>query len=808
MPGNEIALTGASASTFAPNGSWVIGTVANATSFSIYPTNAPTGSITGGTLYTRPQGQLLHRAYDGGVQFSNFSFGPNETYMRQTRRYFRYQSGKGIQVSTGTLVRPSFNVDQIISSGTTVTVYTKQGHNMAPGVTVIVNGCNETAYNGTFTVATVIDAFRFTYTANSAPSASTATGMPQVTVSNWYGSQIRVGLYDQQNGIFFEYDGQTLYVVRRSSTYQIAGTVSVTTNNCTVTGVSNQGVNTLFSKQLVPGDFIVLKGMSYRVQSIASDSSLTISPAYRGPTATNVVVTKTIETRIPQSQWNIDRCDGTGPSGYTIDLSKMQMFYLDYSWYGAGFIRWGFRAADGNVVYCHKLINNNVNYEAYMRSGNLPGHYEVTNTPKSSILAQTMSSANTTCYVSDLSGWPASGAAFVKSADGAQFELINYSAISQDYSLPFTLIAGSITATGTNTTGLVAGMYIQGNGIPVGTTVQTINANTSIIMSQPATITTGNITLLFNPRLTGLTRAQVGGNLTIGTTANTVVATAVSTSGVQIGQAVIGTGIPPGTFVTNVSTNSNVTLNYAATATGSITATFVPVANTTAQTYTYSATAPTSVELFTISQQAGPLISHWGTSVIMDGRYDDDKSFVFTQGTTNALTITPGLRAAVQSFRIAPAVSNGITGSSIGTREIVNRMQMVLRQLDLFSNGNFLVSLILNGTANIATPTWTSVGGSSLAQYVNHTSNTTIGSGETIYGFFLNAAGGASNFTATQQELDLVRDLGTSILGGGTAALNTGVYPDGPDIVTVVAQNIGTANANLFCRMSWTEAQA
>jgi hypothetical protein len=192
----------------------------------------------------------------------------------------------------------------------------------------------------------------------------------------------------------------------------------------------------------------------------------------------------------------------------------------------------------------------------------------------------------------------------------------------------------------------------------------------------------------------------------------------------------------------------------------------------------------------------------------MDGRYDDDKSFVFTQGTTNALTITPGLRAAVQSFRIAPAVSNGITGSSIGTREIVNRMQMVLRQLDLFSNGNFLVSLILNGTANIATPTWTSVGGSSLAQYVNHTSNTTISSGETIYGFFLNAAGGASNFTATQQELDLVRDLGTSILGGGTAALNTGVYPDGPDIVTVVAQNIGTANANLFCRMSWTEAQA
>jgi len=42
------------------------------------------------------------------------------------------------------------------------------------------------------------------------------------------------------------------------------------------------------------------------------------------------------ETRIPQSQWNIDKMDGTGTSGYNLDLSKMQMFYIDYTWYGAG----------------------------------------------------------------------------------------------------------------------------------------------------------------------------------------------------------------------------------------------------------------------------------------------------------------------------------------------------------------------------------------------------------------------------------------------------------------------------------------
>jgi hypothetical protein len=104
-------------------------------------------------------------------------------------------------------------------------------------------------------------------------------------------------------------------------------------------------------------------------------------------------------------------------------------------------------------------------------------------------------------------------------------------------------------------------------------------------------------------------------------------------------------------------------------------------------------------------------------------------------------------------------------------------------------------------------PSWTNVGGSSLAQYINHTGNTTISGGETIYGFYLDTAGG-TNFTNTQQELALVRDMGTSILGGGQSAANAGIYPDGPDVVTIVAQNIGTATASCAARLSWTEAQA
>jgi hypothetical protein len=227
----------------------------------------------------------------------------------------------------------------------------------------------------------------------------------------------------------------------------------------------------------------------------------------------------------------------------------------------------------------------------------------------------------------------------------------------------------------------------------------------------------------------------------------------------------------------------------------------------TAQTWTYSANTPTIVEHH--GTFFAPTISHWGTSVIMDGRFDDDKSFVFTQGTTSGISVPANSSRVVQSFRISPSVSNGVPGNALGVREIINRMQMVLRQIDLFANGSVLVSLVLNGTVSPGTPNWQAVGGSSLAQYINHSTGTTISGGEVIYGFYLNTTGVATQFNTTQQDLNLVRDLGTSILSGGSSALsNVDIYPNGTDMVTIGAQNIGPVLANINSRMSWTEAQA
>jgi hypothetical protein len=181
-------------------------------------------------------------------------------------------------------------------------------------------------------------------------------------------------MYDDQNGFFFEYDGVEIYVVRRSSTLQLSGTCEVIKGSQVISGV-----NTSFTGQLDTGDKIVIRGQSYKIVAIDSDSRLIVQPAYRGVSASQVKITKTVDVKVPRTEWNIDKADGTGPSGYIFDPNKIQMAYADYSWYGAGKIRFGFKEKYGKVFYFHEFVHNNKLNESYFRSGNLPGRYEIEN---------------------------------------------------------------------------------------------------------------------------------------------------------------------------------------------------------------------------------------------------------------------------------------------------------------------------------------------------------------------------------------------------------------------------------------------
>jgi hypothetical protein len=208
------------------------------------------------------------------------------------------------------------------------------------------------------------------------------------------------------------------------------------------------------------------------------------------------------------------------------------------------------------------------------------------------------------------------------------------------------------------------------------------------------------------------------------------------------------------------------------------------------------------VELY--SPQNASTISHWGSSVIMDGRYDDYKSFLFNYGqNTQATYGTAGQRYPVFSIRLAPSVDNGNTGL-LGAREIINRMQLAPNTCDVYATvAPVRVELILNG--RVSTGTFAPVGGSSLAQYAAHGNTATITGGESISTFFVGIGG------VSTQDLSLVRDIGNSILGGGNTltapTTPSNIYPDGPDIITVCVTPLAI-NASVAARLSWKEAQA
>ena len=130
--------------------------ITSSTSFEVVVNTAPVGAISGGLIYVRPQAQFLHRPFDGGVLFSSNANANYETAIRQTRRYFRYQSGKGIMISSGTILKPNLQIDSMTGIGTTVTVITREQHNLqGSGDTVTIFGANESQYNGTFAVSGV-----------------------------------------------------------------------------------------------------------------------------------------------------------------------------------------------------------------------------------------------------------------------------------------------------------------------------------------------------------------------------------------------------------------------------------------------------------------------------------------------------------------------------------------------------------------------------------------------------------------------------------------------------------------------------
>lgn len=636
------------------------------------------------TLYAFTNATILHRPSDGGVILSTKTPTYAASVIRQSKRYFRYQSGKGLLFSSGTLFAPNYDIQQVSASGTTVgstiTVKTDDiDHGLQPGANVRLEGVLTSGYNDSYVVNSIVDDYTFTVLAKSTLGDTTAALdlHCDVYVTGWTGAAVRAGVFDDQNGIFFEYDGRQLFAVRRSSVDNIVGTITATQDSSLITGS-----NTSFSNQLRAGDRIIIRGMTHFITSVASNTSAYITPDYRGVTSSGIRSQKVSEIRVPQSKWNLDKVNGTGPSGYNWDYNAMQMIGLEWSWYGAGFIHFMVRGSDGKWVYCHRMKNNNVNDEAYMRSANLPVRYSIDNDSPVTYLTNNIDSAATSIPVANIQEFNDTGTLFIDN------EIITYT--------------GRSTTDGPgNFTGCVRGatlsQYIQG-------TTQSLTAGGATIHS-------------------------------------------------------------------------------------------------------------TNTGIIEISNTCSPTLSHWGSSLIMDGKFDTDRGYLFNYSSSSTqFGTTP---KAAFAIRLAPSVSNSSVGR-LGAKDLLNRSQMLLEKIivTLGRGGVSLGEVVIKGVINprnFVSANWTSLnsvtlgGQPSFAQVAASSAITWSGGvnyakpGEQI--FALTASASKTDTVSSDLDLSKLKEMSGAPLGGDF------VFPDGPDVLVINVETVaGTVEGTI--QLLWSEAQA
>ena len=730
-------------------------------------------------IYVRPDGFFLHRPFDGGMEIGT-SKSPNSRISRQTRKYFRYQSGKGIQTSlainfipqipildinytatgaarvetnaagtagsdlvtvssttgfvpgqivTGsgtannclisetrisevvnaTTVKLTTEVVTTFTGGTldfaqkfTAAAQTSKPHQLTANLKVKVINTDITEFNVEGAIDSIVDDFNFTYLLKEEPTATSGGGFPTLAVLSWTDCDIRCGMFDDQNGFYFEFDGDTLNCVRRSSVQQIPGRVAVTKDSHIVTGT-----NTNFTSQLNPGDKIVIRGMSYKVVKVASNTQLTVQPSYRGVSNADVIITKTVDTKVPQTQWNLDKADGFGKSGYVLDLSKIQMCYMDYSWYGAGKIRFGFKDAHGHVKYFHEFKHNNKLTESYFRSGNLPARYEIEN-------------GDLPTYVGTLFHW---GTSVIM--DGMFQDDEAYLFTASGNSLKFTNSSGTSAQTQANST--------------ITEAYRSYWSREYFIRIPFATSAASQLTV------------------------NTLIFEGSAANGY------FQSGKPINTRTYTDSSYHYVYIQYLQGTTRYFPRNYYSAIN---------------------SALGNPAVSS-GTTMNIGS------------AATNQVVLIP-LNIPLVSIRLAPSVDSSITGA-LGEREIINRMQLALDSVGILTTHETEISLILN--PSLSTDTFENVDDPSLCQLVRHAADDTVSGGSQILSF---RAAGAGNGQTSSTTFDLSRisSLGNSILGGD------GIYPNGPDLLTVVANIVdsgGVSSSNPYqisARITWSESQA
>ena len=90
-----------------------------------------------------------------------------------------------------------------------------------------------------------------------------------------------------------------------------------------------------------------------------------------------------VDTKITQSEWNIDPMNGAGPSGVNVNFANMTIFWLEENCSGVGCVRYGF-VVNGVVQACHEIYSDNKTTVLGTNTLSLPLRQEIYNTGSAS----------------------------------------------------------------------------------------------------------------------------------------------------------------------------------------------------------------------------------------------------------------------------------------------------------------------------------------------------------------------------------------------------------------------------------------
>lgn len=86
-----------------------------------------------------------------------------------------------------------------------------------------------------------------------------------------------------------------------------------------------------------------------------------------------------VDDKISQSSWNLDKLDGTGPSGFNLNVDNVAVFVIEYCCHGDNLIRFGVQC-NKNIIWAHEIMSENQFAHPKLRNPTLSIAFEVINT--------------------------------------------------------------------------------------------------------------------------------------------------------------------------------------------------------------------------------------------------------------------------------------------------------------------------------------------------------------------------------------------------------------------------------------------